>query len=141
MGPLKHLTCGAILATGILIKDREFDTALAAIAGAVICDTDHLLEYYKYCKDYDVKNPSFDEWKSGEYFNTKGTIYVLFHSWEVCIIMWFLLLFGNKSHIFKGLTVGYTSHLCLDQIGNNLNNKSYFWLYRWWHDWKQQELM
>ena len=138
MGPLRHLTCGAILGTAIMLSERDALKAVSCVCGATMCDIDHIIEYAKYCNDYNAK-PSFAEWKSGEYFNTKGTVCVLFHSWEVCLLMW-LLKGHTGSRIIDGLRIGYTSHLILDQIGNNLNKWSYFWLYRWWKDFNQPSL-
>lgn len=143
MGPIKHLTCGLILGTGILISEKDIMKAASCVCGATMSDIDHIIEYAKYCKDYDVK-PTFPEWKSGNYFTKKGTIYVIFHSWELCAIMWFIsgtIKDVKINSIINGLTLGYTSHLILDHIGNNLNNMGYFWLYRWWKKYRQDVLL
>ncbi|MCR4590112.1 MAG: hypothetical protein K5668_04775 [Lachnospiraceae bacterium] len=134
------------------IFNREADTSAACVLGAVLCDTDHIIEYGEYCRKYKAK-PDFKEWNSGEYFSKKGTVKVFFHSWEICILSWILLTgliirpkgdrlrsFGRLFRIFKGLTIGYTSHMVLDQIGNGMNAKCYFLLYRWLHGWKQKAL-
>ncbi len=148
-----HLTAGALLGAGNYLINRETDTSAACVMGAVSCDTDHIIEYGEYCRKYKAK-PDFKEWNSGEYFSRKCTVKVYFHSWEICILSWILLLlfgrrrknssgtnvFGRLFRIFKGLTIGYTSHMVLDQIGNGMNGKCYFLLYRWLRGWKQKEL-
>ncbi len=143
MTPQKHLLCGTILSLVVLLKYNEFDTAIACIGGSVLPDTDHILEYMKYCSDFSVK-PTIGEFATGKYFDEKQTVYVLFHGWEFVICGILYLLFRgkkNRSRLIKGLTIGYTSHMILDQIGNNMNEKSYFWLYRWWKNWKQEEFL
>lgn len=143
MRPERHLLCGTVLSVGIMIKHHKIDTAIACLIGSAAPDIDHLIEYSKYCKDYSIE-PKFDEFISGTYFDKKGTVYVFLHSWEIAIISLGYVFFrrqGKCNKIIKGLVVGYTSHMILDQIGNNLSGLSYFWLYRWWHDWEQKCLL
>ena len=156
MRPFVHLTCGTILAVGNYIVSREKESSFACALGAVLCDTDHIIEYAEYCRTNKVR-PDFEEWSSGEYFSKKGTVKVFFHSWELCLLSWILLWAlglsvrdsGAKGfdgriagllRVFRGLTMGYTSHMILDQLGNGLRGKSYFLLYRKHHRWKQGEL-
>ena len=126
-----------------LVKTHELHAAAGCIIGSVIPDIDHIYEYKKYCDDFSVE-PKIKEFSSGKYFDKKGTVYVFLHSWEIAVIglaYVFLLRPGKCNNMVKGLVVGYTSHMILDQIGNNLSGWSYFWLYRWWHDWKQKSLL
>ncbi len=147
MRPVRHLGCGLLLAAVNYLVNGEADTSAACAAGAVLCDTDHLLEYAVYCAKH-KKKPDFDEWYSGDYFKTKGTHKIIFHSWEACILMWILMIAGILSgkkpgvirRVFKGFTVGYTSHLILDQMGNGFNSKGYFLFYRWRNGWKRKSL-
>ena len=138
MSPQRHLLCGTILATGILLTKHDTDMAMACLIGSVISDTDHILEYSKYCNEYNVQ-PSFKEFVSGKYFDTKKTVYVPFHSWEAAFLgILYCLLVKSAGNAIKGLTIGYASHMILDQIGNKACVGGYFWLYRWWKDWKQE---
>ena len=148
MKPVNHLLCGAVLAAGNYLLNREKDTSAACFLGAFLCDTDHLIEYADYCREFNCR-PDFEEWYSGKYFDKKGTVKVIFHSWELCFLSWilyFLVFYHVKNrcrffeHIFRGLTIGYTSHLVLDHIGNNVKGRTYFLLYRWKHRWKQRDL-
>lgn len=142
MSPQRHVLCGTILGVGILVKNKEIDTALSCLVGSVIPDVDHILEYTKYCSEYN-KKPSFKEFVSGKYFDDKKTVYVLLHGWEFAVIGLILLCKQKDkcNNIVKGLSLGYMSHMILDQIGNNVTMKGYFWLYRWWKDWKQEDLI
>ncbi len=143
MCPQRHLLCGTILSVAVYVKYKNPEMTLACLIGSVILDVDHIYEYGKYCCDYDVK-PSFEEFRSGKYFSRKGTVYVIFHSWEIAIIGLIFRLFAHSdgyNNILKGLVLGYTSHMALDQIGNNLSGASYFWLYRWWKKWQQREFV
>lgn len=143
MRPGMHLLSGTILAALSLVRNQEADTAAGCLIGSVIPDVDHIYEYKKYCDDFSA-DPKIKEFGSGKYFDKKGTVYVLLHSWEIDIIsLGYVILRrpGKCNNMVKGLVVGYTSHMILDQIGNNLSGWSYFWLYRWWHDWKQKSLL
>ncbi len=145
MRPIKHLLCGLSLAAGEYLTTGNKDSSIACVAGSVLCDTDHIIEYAKYCHRYNIK-PDFEEWSSGEYFTKKGTVEVCFHSWEICFLLWILIFIfrrDNESQVFrilKGLNIGYTSHLILDQIGNNMGPFTYFLTFRWRHGFRQRDL-
>ena len=145
MRPIRHLLCGLSLAAGEYMITGDRDSSVACTAGAVLCDTDHIIEYAKYCHKYKVK-PDFEEWNSGEYFTKKGTVEVCFHSWEICFLLWiliFILRYRSDSrifHILEGLNIGYTAHLLMDQIGNNVGPFAYFLTHRWIHGFKQRSL-
>lgn len=142
MGPCKHLTASAALAGIEYLGCGSKQMALSCLASGVLVDADHLLEYADYCKKFH-KNWVWSEFAGGTYFNKKKTVYVVFHSWELAIFVWVYCIV-NKTHARKwvvGFASGYTLHLLLDQIGNNLGNKSYFWLYRWYCRWRQELLL
>lgn len=143
MSPQKHILCGTLLSIGIIIKYNEFDTAMSCLFGSVISDADHVFEYAKYCIDYSVK-PTVREFISGTYFDKKETVCIFFHGWEFAAVGVLYLLLkreGTIDNVIKGIVIGYISHMILDQIGNNVSIRGYFWLYRWWHDWKQKSLL
>lgn len=140
MRPIKHLICSASAAFVLLITTKSPKVAIGCVMAGVFVDLDHLIEYYRYCGG-DWK---WSEFSTGSYLDAKGTVNVIFHSWEATAVIWGIVLkkgLNRKKSLFYGVTVGYTLHLILDQIGNNLNSMGYFELYRWIVDWKQDRLM
>lgn len=143
MGPMKHLISGSVLAGALYVAFKDKKKAAAGLLASVLVDVDHLLEYKDYCTK-EQKDWDFKEFSSGRYFDKKKTVKVIFHSWEIAALGWlhFIQLKNrNKDNVFLGIISGYTLHLLLDQIGNNLNGKGYFLLYRWRCGWKQSKLL
>lgn len=139
MGPLRHLAYSTAAASVLLLTAKSPKVAVGCVASGVLVDLDHLIEYKKYCGD----RWDWEEFSTGIYFDKKGTVKVIFHSWEAAGVLWSIVLardgIGKKSLLY-GIAAGYTLHLILDQIGNNLNRMGYFELYRWMVKWKQDRL-
>jgi hypothetical protein len=143
MGPLKHIKYSTVAATTLLITSKSVKVAIGCLTAGVFTDLDHIIEYGGYCRDFDTKW-RWEEFFSGTYFDKKGTVNVYFHSWEFSLALWILVLATKqrqKKGKFYGIAVGYTLHLILDEIGNNLNHLGYFELYRWLVNWKQEKLI
>ena len=140
MRPLQHLAYSTAAASVLLFTTKSPKIAIGCVASGVLVDLDHLIEYKNYCGDH----WDWEEFSTGIYFNKKATVKVIFHSWEAACVLWGIVLardgIGKKSLLY-GIAVGYTLHLVLDQIGNNLNMMGYFELYRWFVDWQQDKLL
>ncbi|MDE6846211.1 MAG: hypothetical protein K2J99_10665 [Lachnospiraceae bacterium] len=139
MRPLRHLAYSTAAASALLVTTKSPKIAMGCVAAGVLVDLDHLIEYKKFCGD-DWK---WEEFSTGRYFDAKGTVKVIFHSWEAAAVMWGIVLAQDgirKKNLLYGIAAGYTLHLILDQIGNNMCKMGYFELYRWLVDWKQSRL-
>lgn len=141
---MKHLLYSSALAAAEygITKDKEM--AVASLLAGVLVDVDHIMEY----KDYiGHRRWNWKEFGSGVYFNKKNSVKVVFHSWEVAILLWWITLrkVSNMEQRFQsvvmGISTGYTLHLALDFWGNNLNKWGYFWLYRYVKCWEQDMLL
>lgn len=140
MRPLQHIVFSTTAASVLLFTTKSPQIALGCVTAGVLVDLDHLIEYKNYCGD----EWKWEEFSTGSYFDAKGTIKVIFHSWEAVAAMWGIVLTRDgirRKNFLYGVAVGYTLHLILDQIGNNVNNKGYFELYRWFVDWQQDKLV
>lgn len=142
MGPMKHIVASTVLATSVYIGTKSLSGALTCVASGVLVDLDHIIEYGKYCFDYKQKW-SWKEFFSGTYFDVKETVYVVFHSWEVAVLLAILLIMkkNGDGYMLFGAFMGYSLHLVLDQIGNNLKKFSYFELYRFKNKYEQTLLI
>ena len=140
MRPLRHLAYSTAAASVLLITTKSPKIAIGCVASGVLVDLDHLIEYKNYCGGH----WDWEEFSTGDYFNKKTTVKVIFHSWEAACVLWAIVLAHDrigKKGLLYGIAVGYTLHLILDQIGNNLNVMGYFELYRWFVDWQQDKLV
>lgn len=88
-----------------------------------MCDIDHAIEYGVYCVRAKVKT-TFKEFSSGEYFEKKDTICVIFHAYE------YLAALITRNLVITGIAMGYALHLLLDTIGNDCTFIGYCIMYR-----------
>lgn len=143
MRPLEHLVCSVGLASLLYQINGDAKCAVSCVLTGTLVDVDHLIEYRQYCREQS-KGWDWKEFSSGTYFDRKGTIKVVFHSWEV-VILGIILCFMKRKQANNnreiGMISGYTLHLILDQIGNNMGKKGYFWLYRYFNGWNQKKLL
>ncbi len=128
MSPDKHVVSGMILGAGTYIVTNDIALAGASCLSAFICDVDHIIEYRVYCARYRVK-PSLKEFFSGEYFEKKDRICVIFHAYEYLAIMIIAAIYTGYSVII-GMALGYALHMILDTIGNDCTFIGYCLSYR-----------
>ena len=141
MGPMKHLASAAAATAISYIFTRDITFAAVCGASCVLPDLDHLLEYVVYKKG----KWNEEEFWSGRYFEEKGTIYVMFHSFELAFLLG-LLCVGNilwKHPMLNyawAITIGYYIHLTLDIIGNDCVKWGYSTIFRWKQQWKLDKI-
>lgn len=133
MSPDKHLFSGAVTGTVLLLTTSDEQLSIGALLGNVVCDTDHIIEYTKFCID-NKRRPSFHEFMSGEYFAEKKKICLIFHGWEYLLLL-ILIAKAGKNHGVMGFTLGYAIHLILDTLGNDCTAKGYSIIYRKKAEW------
>lgn len=128
MTPDKHILSGIILGAGAYAITKNVALAGTSCLSAFMCDIDHALEYGLYCARTKVK-PTLKEFSSGEYFEKKDTICVIFHAYEYLAVLIIAALITRNSVII-GITMGYALHLLLDTIGNDCTFIGYCITYR-----------
>lgn len=137
MGPTMHLISAAAASALSYLVTRDLTFSAVCGVSCVLPDMDHLIEYLVYKKGKWVGK----EFWSGSYFAEKGTIYVVFHSFELALLMGILCI-GNlfwKQPFFDftwAITIGYYIHLVLDIIGNDCVRFGYSTIFRWKQHWK-----
>lgn len=139
MRPLQHLAYSSVAASVLFLMTKSPKIAVGCVMSGVLVDLDHLIEYKSYCGS----EWKWEEFSTGVYFDRKGTVKVIFHSWEMACVLWGTVLAHDeiaRKGLLYGVAVGYTLHLILDQIGNNLNVMGYFEIYRWLINWRQDKL-
>lgn len=117
---------------------RALTSFLAAFAGGVLIDLDHLYDYFL------VYGFSFDlnTFLIGRHFELNNKIIVPLHAWELVILL-FILFFYLKAHkklrkikkayllsLILALALGISSHLAFDNITNHIRLPGYFLIYR-----------
>jgi len=96
----------------------EFTVFTICIAVSVLLDFDHLLDF-KLNRNYRGRNL--------EQAFREGRMFVVFHSFEVAIILTFLSFFFPFL-VFP--TISYICHIAMDSLGNNVSWQAYFYIFR-----------
>lgn len=99
---------------------------IALISGFLI-DADHLIDYCLYNRG----KFSLAEFKSGEYFDKSGKVYVFFHGFEfTAILIACGVIFPKLGWLFYSLGFSNLLHLVFDTIANKPIWQTYFLTYR-----------
>ena len=128
MSPDKHIISGMILGAGTYLMTKNITLAGASCVSAFICDIDHVIEYGAYCIRRKM-SPTIKEFFSGEYFEKKGTICIIFHAYEYLALLIIVAICSCNS-VIVGASLGYALHLILDTIGNDCTFTGYCITYR-----------
>lgn len=120
---LTHLTLSLLVGLIIWKISGNFYVLPAALMGGFFIDLDHLIDYYlafgaTFNLSYFLKGYSFLK---------TDKIYVLFHSWELVIILFLAL---PTQPLFLSFSLSLFLHLTFDVFTNNMRVQSYFLLYR-----------
>lgn len=118
-----HLVFTFIFSLIIYLKSGNLGYFITFISGGILIDLDHLIDYFLFFKNRfklkDFLNAAFIE---------SGKVYLILHSWEINLIVFFLGL-TIKSNGLLLLALSLTIHLSIDNLQRK-NRLAYFFTYR-----------
>ena len=127
MMPSRHIAASAVTSVAFLAVTKSWPGALACFASGILIDLDHLLDFYirrkKMCWDINELHDFCSN-------DMTGRLYLIFHSYELVIFLWWLVFYLNASLVWLGFVFGLIAHLLLDQIFNPVYPWAYFMFYR-----------
>lgn len=134
-----HFTCGLIVSLAFYFFTKHISLTVLTFIVSVAVDADHLLDYFLHL--YKTKKKfSVTTFLGGSYFDARKKIIVMLHAWEIVFIL--LVLYLLTQHLlFISVALGLMTHLLVDQFTNNVQNLSYFFLYRLANNFKQSAIM
>lgn len=122
-----HFGVALVLSTGIYLYFKSWKLALLCFAASFYTDVDHLYEYtMAHGWSLDLKSIL-----SGEYFVEVGKRYLWLHSYETLIVVWLLAWSFKKFPAAVAFSLGFISHLVIDQSAYPLEPFAYSLIYRW----------
>jgi len=107
---LTHLCLAAAFAFFIYQNSASINYVFLFVAGSILIDLDHLIDYFIFYKDKFCLQDFF----IGRFLKS-GKVYLFFHSWEITI---FLLILSFAFNL-RGLSVfsfGLAVHLLIDNF-------------------------
>jgi hypothetical protein len=127
--PLKHLLVSTVIGLFGFLSTGSFFILFFTIIFGFFVDFDHYLEFLKTSglrRALKIK-----EVVSSKHFIESNRLILIFHSWEYVALLCILTIFYKFDTILVFITLGYSSHIILDFVGNyDLKGYSYFILIR-----------
>ncbi|MBI5374903.1 MAG: hypothetical protein HZA77_05680 [Candidatus Schekmanbacteria bacterium] len=125
MKPTHHLYTSIATAAVVYPLTGSLMASLGCIIAGVFIDVDHLLEFFMFSKQrFSVKN--FMSFFMSLHYKKA---FVLFHSYELIIVLWLICLKVNNV-VAYGAMLGYTIHMVFDMIFNPVYWYGYFLSFR-----------
>ena len=123
----EHMAIGLPGAAGVYLISGNPWAALAYGVGAILIDTDHLVDYWR------ETGFNMDLRRFMGYFENRSPIQsVLFlHAWEWPLLFFSVAGLSSAPAWAWGLALGAFGHLILDQRFNRLHRYAYWFSFRW----------
>ena len=121
-----HFTVTMVLAVYFYLQKGSVIWPVLCIIGGILIDLDHFIDYFVcYGPRFDLRHFLY-----GGYLRT-GKFYVVFHSWELLILLWVL---SRWQALIFPLVLSMTGHMLIDQFLITVKKPlSYSIIYRYLH--------
>jgi hypothetical protein len=126
MKPSHHVMISAAAGAVVIYQSKSLWAGLACLVAGVLIDLDHHLDYFINKK----RMPTYQELKSFCEDDRSWRPYLIFHSFELFILLWICLFYFKLGEVWIGLAIGSTLHIMCDQFFNPIKPLSYFFLFR-----------
>ena len=127
-----HLLVGTVLGLLLARVGKRPGGLSWTLLSSLLIDIDHVVDYLQ------TVGPRWDAraLTTGSYFASSGRVMVLFHSWELAVVMMAIgLIVSDKKYSVPllGLSIGMIGHLLVDQITYSQPWATYFLVVRCLH--------
>ncbi len=120
-----HFTVTLSLACFFYFFTGRISWVILCITGGILIDIDHFIDHFlHYGRHFRLVDFLFHSYLDS------GKIYVVFHSWEILILLWII---SFRVSWFIPLAAGMTGHLMIDQLFSRKPKLFYFLAFRWYH--------
>lgn len=129
MSPVSHVIASTATSAVFAAVTHSWAGTMVCFLSGILIDIDHYFDVWIYKKKilFHLRHIyDFCEKEKG------GKHYFIFHSYELLAVLWMCIIFFQLNWIWRGIGIGLSVHLLLDQIGNmdNLRPMTYFLWYR-----------
>ena len=122
-----HITTSIILSAILYLIFKSIPMSISAFLSGVLIDLDHVLECYM---NFGPRFNMFNTIKVCESCQLKKA-HLFLHSYELLLILAFVIYWQNLGQIWYGIAIGLTMHILLDMMFNCLYPNSLFFVKRW----------
>ncbi len=128
MSPTAHVIASAATSVAFYGVTRSIPGTIMCFLSGIFIDIDHLFDLWWHKKRLTF---SYKELLYYCELSPDGKLMLAFHSYELFVLLWALVILGKWGLFWWGLMVGATVHIILDQIYNPVRPSTYFFIYRW----------
>jgi hypothetical protein len=126
MKPTGHAIASGVIGFFVWLYFKSIPAAIVSFLAGTLIDFDHFFDYYV--------NHHFTLSIRKVYAASSETdfprLYLLFHSYELVLILWASIGIFSLGIFWKALAIGLTQHIILDQMTNPVTLPAYFIIYR-----------
>ena len=127
MKPQYHVVSSALIAGVLYLFFKSWSMALSCFISGILIDIDHIYDYLReYGMPFMVKK-FFTE----VYSDNIPRLTLIFHSWELVLLIGIIAWVYNGNPWFAGIFVGLGQHIVLDKLNNGERLRSYSFIWRW----------
>jgi hypothetical protein len=126
MKPIGHIAISSVVSVFVYYFFKSFPAAFASFLTGTLIDFDHFFDYYA---NHHFTLSLRKVYEASEATNFKK-LYLLLHSYELVVILWLAITILSLGPIWKGVAIGLTQHMIVDQFTNPMTFKGYFLIYR-----------
>ena len=137
MKPSIHVIVSLTLSALFWFFTKSLYASFACFISGVLVDLDHLIEFFIHYEKKDFTLRKFFSVCRQMLFEK---LYLFFHSCELLILLWLSYSFSKNVYLLA-ISIGYSSHLILDYIGNPLHVYSYFFIRRFMRKFETREIL
>lgn len=137
MSPVKHAAVSGAASVVFAYFSGSLGGAVVCFLSGIFIDIDHFIDYWI------VKRELFFTFKELDAFFTyvpEGQLRLLFHSYELLLILWLVWLFDTTNMIMLGLVSGMSLHMFMDFFVNPVKPLAYFFIYRFKHKFEKESI-
>jgi hypothetical protein len=126
MKPQGHAIASGIISLIVWYAFRSFPAAVASFLTGTLIDLDHYIDFFANHHFTLSLKKVYEASEASDF--TK--LYLVCHSYEMVIILWALIAVFSLGAVWKGIAIGLTQHMILDQLTNPMTFSGYFLIYR-----------
>tara|TARA_Y100000031_G_scaffold135896_1_gene159533 strand:- start:2 stop:424 length:423 start_codon:yes stop_codon:yes gene_type:complete len=139
MKPIGHAIVSITAASILYQYTHSIAGFIWFVACGTLIDADHYIDYVRECGVSFNPKKVYHSCKNG--YKTFKKIVIIFHSYELVIILWLAIFIFNLGIVWAQAALGLTLHMFVDTLVNPLLPSSYFFLYRAMHNYETKEIL
>lgn len=127
MRPISHVLISGGVTAIFSLWARSWTAALACFLSGILIDLDHHLDYFLARKKLPFNYKKVVHFLMNENY---PKVKVFLHSYELIALWWVAIFVFGLNYVWKGVAIGFTTHILCDVFANPLKPSSYFLTYR-----------